>query len=355
MKRIGLAVIVVIGVLTVIGLMLPRHVQVSRSSVMAAPPEKIYPYLADLKRFNEWSPWARIDPETKFTFSGPESGAGARMNWESKHQNVGSGTMEITEAVLNSQVRTALDFGEMGNSAFAPIHTRAEKRKGKAGLKRRLAPVAGNAALVSIGDDRILAEMTKAVFRAGFVWRVIADKWPGFEVAFHGFDPVHLAFMPDEEWDLIAGDTRIVRNPQKIRATRANATFVRDVSTDNDGFGSFLAQWPAGDQVGLMAHLAKHGSRLGGRTSQYFLRAVGWDGFILSHDVVACLRDWGIDLPPEPKAKRDLVRIREAFNARHDETGLPYVHLSRIAAMSVGENYDVEMLADRGIAMDQED
>jgi hypothetical protein len=30
------------------------------------------------------------------------------------------------------------------------------------------------------------------------------------------------------------------------------------------------------------------------------------------------------------------------------ETGLPYAHLSRICAMSVGENYDAETLRSRG-------
>ncbi|WP_292627405.1 SAM-dependent methyltransferase, partial [Mesorhizobium sp.] len=51
---------------------------------------------------------------------------------------------------------------------------------------------------------------------------------------------------------------------------------------------------PADDQVGLMAYLGKHGSRLGGNTGQYFLRWLEWDAFIVSADMAAALRDAGI-------------------------------------------------------------
>jgi hypothetical protein len=69
-----------------------------------------------------------------------------------------------------------------------------------------------------------------------------------------------------------------------------------------------------------------------------FLRFVGWDGFVTSQDVVACLRDAGLDIAEEVKSKGDLAKVQAQFNAWASETGLPYVHLSRICAMSIGEN-----------------
>jgi hypothetical protein len=54
--------------------------------------------------------------------------------------------------------------------------------------------------------------------------------------------------------------------------------------------------------------------------------------------VVACLRDAGLDIAQEVKSKGDLARVQVQFNAWAAETGLPYVHLSRICAMSIGEN-----------------
>ena len=87
---------------------------------------------------------------------------------------------------------------------------------------------------------------------------------------------------------------------------------------------------------GLLLWLKRNGARLGGNTAQYFLRRVGWDGFILSSDVIAGLRREAL-LDAGPGSKKALVQAQQAFNAWHRETGLPYSHLSRILACSVGE------------------
>ena len=52
----------------------------------------------------------------------------------------------------------------------------------------------------------------------------------------------------------------------------------------------------ASDEIGLLDLLVKRGSRLGGNTGQMLLRFLGWDGFVTSRDVVACLRDAGLDI-----------------------------------------------------------
>jgi 3-methyladenine DNA glycosylase Tag len=232
--------------------------------------------------------------------------------------------------------------------AFKTIRARAAKRKGgEKALESLLPKVASQKALAKIGDDRILAEMAKRVFSAGFVWSVIEQKWPGFEAAFLGFDPKRLNFQPDEFWEGLASDKRIVRNPQKIKAVRENAKFVADVSREHGSFGKFLSQWPADDQVGLLELLGKRGSRLGGRTGQYFLRFIGKDSFVTSGDVVACLRDAGLDIAESPSSKKDMRKVQDQFNAWAKETGLPLTHISRICAMSIGENYDTETLMRR--------
>src|SRR5258708_9669804 len=82
---------------------------------------------------------------------------------------------------------------------FKVIRARAEKRKGGASALTKLLPPVPNAkSLAKLGDDRVLAEMTKRVFSAGFAWSVIETKWPGFEEAFLGFHPPKLAFKPAE-------------------------------------------------------------------------------------------------------------------------------------------------------------
>jgi 3-methyladenine DNA glycosylase Tag len=224
---------------------------------------------------------------------------------------------------------------------FKTIRARAEKRKGGAeALARLLPPKPDPKALRKLRDDRVLAEMTQRVFSAGFAWSVIESKWPGFEEAFLGFDPPRLVSETDEFWHQLTKDARIVRNGAKIASVRDNARFVLDVAKEHGSFGKFLADWPPSNEVGLIEVFAKRGGRLGGNTGQMLLRFLGYDAFVTSKDVVACLRDAGLDIAEAPTSKRDLLKIQEQFDAWAKETGLAYTHLSRICAFSVGENYE---------------
>ena len=233
-------------------------------------------------------------------------------------------------------------------TSFKVIHARAEKRKGgAAALKKLLPPVPDAKSLIKLGDDRALAEMARRVFCAGFAWSVIEAKWPGFEQAFLRFQPAKLAFKPDEFWEELTSDTRIVRNGAKIMSVRDNARFLQEIAKEHGSFGRFLAKWPSSDEVGLLNLLAKRGSRLGGNTGQMLLRFLGWDGFVTSRDVTTCLREAGLDIAEEVKSKTDLLKVQAQFNAWAEETGLPYVHLSRICAMSIGENYQANELVRR--------
>ncbi|MDC1511707.1 DNA-3-methyladenine glycosylase I [Gammaproteobacteria bacterium] len=225
-------------------------------------------------------------------------------------------------------------------SGFEDIRLRAEARKGGArALKAMLPTVATKKQLIELGDDRYLAMMTKSINQAGFSWKVIENKWPSFEEAFLGFDPRKLSYLSPEQWEAFTSDKRVVRNWQKIKALQDNVFFVQDESRRSGGFGQFIADWPVEDQIGLMAYLKKHGSRLGGQSALWFLRRVGKDCFIPARDVVVLLRSIGLDIAENPTSKRDLTKIQVQFNEWHIETGLPYSHLSRIAACSVGDNY----------------
>ncbi|MGH6680854.1 MAG: DNA-3-methyladenine glycosylase I, partial [Bradyrhizobium sp.] len=74
--------------------------------------------------------------------------------------------------------------------SFEAIQARAEKRKGgRESLQKLLPKKPDRNAPAKLPDDRILAEMARRVFSAGFAWSVIEAKWDGFEAAFLGFDP----------------------------------------------------------------------------------------------------------------------------------------------------------------------
>jgi 3-methyladenine DNA glycosylase Tag len=223
---------------------------------------------------------------------------------------------------------------------FKTIRIRAEKRKGGPAELQKLLPKAPNAkALAKLADHRVLAEMTKRVFSAGFAWNVIETKWPGFELAFLGFEPGKLTLQPDDFWHELTRDTRIVRNGAKIMSVRDNAAFITEIAREHGSFGKFLSHWPSSDEAGLLDLLAKRGSRLGGNTGQMLLRILGFDGFVTSKDVVACLREAGLAIAEEVKSKGDLAKVQAQFNAWAKETGLPYAHLSRICALSIGESH----------------
>ncbi|MDX8411529.1 MAG: DNA-3-methyladenine glycosylase I [Mariprofundaceae bacterium] len=174
--------------------------------------------------------------------------------------------------------------------AFDAIHHRAVERKGGASILKLLLPVVLTPEQLAAKDaSRFLAEMARCLFQAGFVWRIINQKWAGFEEVFHGFELNAVLGLSSEAWDEIASDKRIVRNGQKIRAVRANAHFIEGITIEHGSFPRFIADWPSADLTGLFALLKQRGSRLGGNTGQRFLRNVGKDTFVLSRDVVRLL------------------------------------------------------------------
>lgn len=199
-------------------------------------------------------------------------------------------------------------------------------------------------ALRQIPDARVLETMSKCVFQAGFAWKVIENKWPGFLEAFFGFDPQALVLLSPDDLERLGRDTRIVRNMQKILTVPQNAQWINAIAAQHGSFGAYLADWPAQNLVGLFAQLKRHGARLGGNTGQRVLRILGKDTFMLSADVVTALLDAGLEISPRPTSKHDLQQIQNAFNAWHDQTGLPYAHLSKVLAYSMGENYEVEFI-----------
>jgi hypothetical protein len=74
-----------------------------------APAAEIYQRVNDLRQWEDWSPWAKLDPNAKVSFEGPPAGPGAMFHW-SGNDKVGAGTMTITESKPNERVATRTDF-----------------------------------------------------------------------------------------------------------------------------------------------------------------------------------------------------------------------------------------------------
>jgi 3-methyladenine DNA glycosylase Tag len=219
---------------------------------------------------------------------------------------------------------------------FAEIYEIASARKGgKEALEKLLEPALGVEELAGIPDDRWLAMMAKCIFNAGFNWKVVDAKWPGFEEAFEQFDPARVAMFNDDDLARLVSDVRIVRHGGKIRSVQENASFVRELAKEHGSVGAFVAGWPASDYVSLLEVLKKRGSRLGGNTGQYFLRFMGYDNFILSADVTARLVAEGVIDKPAT-SKKAMLQVQQAFNEWQEECGRGLKEISRVLAMSIG-------------------
>ncbi len=220
---------------------------------------------------------------------------------------------------------------------FATIEARAAKRKGGAdALEGMLASPATKSALRRKADHRYLAQMAKNIFASGFRWRVVEAKWPDIEEAFGGFEVARVAAFDSGDLAELLEDKRVIRHRGKLEAIVDNARFIIDAAP----FPKLVADWPDDDIIGLWEHLAKNGRLLGGNVGPRFLRGMGKDTFILSQDVVACLIDANVIEKP-PTSKKAKRAVQAAFNAWREETGRPLCQLSRIASMSIGENYGV--------------
>ncbi len=104
---LALAFIAIIFIIVIAGR--PDEFTVTRAANISAPPEKIFPHVNDLHQWEAWSPWAKLDPNSKSTFSGADAGAGAAMAWEGNNK-VGTGKMTITESQPSGLIRFRLDF-----------------------------------------------------------------------------------------------------------------------------------------------------------------------------------------------------------------------------------------------------
>ena len=216
---------------------------------------------------------------------------------------------------------------------FAEIKAMAVARKGADGVAAHM-PDAPAHPLASLSDDRLLAEFSKRVFQAGFNWKVIETKWPGFETAFHGFDVGRNAMMSEDDLDRHLKDTSIVRHAAKILSIRDNAVFLSDLARAHGSAAAFIGNWPKEDTVGLFDLMKKRGSRLGGATGQYALRFAGYENFILSRSVVAALNMAGV-IDGTATSKGALAKVQAAFNQWHIESAESHARISRVLALSV--------------------
>jgi hypothetical protein len=109
MKRLLVGLVLLVAAFLAVVWFQPDDYRLTRQTAIAAPAAAIFPHVNDLKQWEDWSPWAKLDPAAKVTFSGPQSGVGASFQWDG-NDKIGAGTMTITESKPNERIATRTDF-----------------------------------------------------------------------------------------------------------------------------------------------------------------------------------------------------------------------------------------------------
>lgn len=218
------------------------------------------------------------------------------------------------------------------------FHRAANRHGGEDALREKLASHYYGTDMEHISapksDDRWLAEFTLRVFQSGFNWKVVENKWDGFEAAFWNFNPVKCAEIDMEDMERLTTDKAIVRNPIKIKTVAPNARMILGMSEESGRADTFIRGWPSDDYIGLLSYLQKHGSHLGTNTASYALRFSGVPSFILSNDVTAALIHAGV-IDKAATSKKAKTAVQDAFNAWSAESGENLTYISRILAHSI--------------------
>ena len=120
-RKILFGLLALAAVLIALGFVLPDKAHVERTVLVHAPRETVFALAGDFNRWNAWSPWADIDPDTKYSIEG--SGLGQTMAWSSRNPKVGAGRQEITAYDPPALLKTELHFGDMGGGVATMTFT----------------------------------------------------------------------------------------------------------------------------------------------------------------------------------------------------------------------------------------
>jgi len=106
---VAAAIVLIVGILSVIVAMQPAEFRIERSTTIAAPAPVVFAQVNDFHKWDAWSPWAKLDPDVKNSYQGTPAGPGAMLAWAG-NSKVGEGRMTITESRPNELIRIKLEF-----------------------------------------------------------------------------------------------------------------------------------------------------------------------------------------------------------------------------------------------------
>ena len=128
-KKIGLGLLGALVLLIIVIATRPTDYSVERSISVSAPPETVFPWVCDLTKFPEWSPWEKLDPKMSKSFAGTACTVGQSYDW-SGNDEVGKGNMKLTQLAANENATLSLEFFEPFQSKANTALTLASENGG---------------------------------------------------------------------------------------------------------------------------------------------------------------------------------------------------------------------------------
>ena len=116
LKTILVVIVVIVAIAAIIGMFMSPNVHIERTMEMKAAPDAVYSQVNDLKKWDNWMPWNKLDPNWERTWGEKTEGEGASYSWKSEKNDVGHGSITITKSVPNEMVETNLHFEGQGDA-----------------------------------------------------------------------------------------------------------------------------------------------------------------------------------------------------------------------------------------------
>ena len=108
-KKIIIGILAFIALLLVVALFIPNDYTVSVSTVINKPKSEVFDYVKMIKNQEKYSIWMMEDPNVVMDYQGTDGTVGFKASWNSKDDNVGEGSQQIT-AVSDERIDVDLHF-----------------------------------------------------------------------------------------------------------------------------------------------------------------------------------------------------------------------------------------------------
>ena len=106
-KIMGILIVIMLAVVFVVPLFMDDAISVTSGTIINSDEETVFQQVNNLQNWSKWSPFEN-DSTLVNTYSGPESGVGAKRLWKGEKSGVGS--MTIVESNEYTHIKTKIEF-----------------------------------------------------------------------------------------------------------------------------------------------------------------------------------------------------------------------------------------------------